>query len=247
MNYSEKRTLVGRIVYIGLTLMAVTVLVVSMFAFFGGSKRPNDPIDPVVSGSESSGTTGGTIPAPTDTQPSTDALPPVTDGESSSSPTDAPTVDWSNTKVMMPVFGVIYKDHDLSNAVFSVTMNDYRVHHGVDIECSEGAEVVSCAYGTVTAVGKDPFMGTTVVIDHGDGLVSYYQNLSEKLAEDIEEGTEVYAGQLIGTVGESAIIEISDEPHLHFEMRLADKEIDPRTMLDYDEDAAANEALKGDK
>ena len=41
MNYSQKRTLVGRIVYIGLTLMAVTILCVTMYTFFGGSRRAN--------------------------------------------------------------------------------------------------------------------------------------------------------------------------------------------------------------
>ena len=39
MNYSQKRTLVGRAVYIALTIMAVTVLAVTMYTFFGGSKR----------------------------------------------------------------------------------------------------------------------------------------------------------------------------------------------------------------
>ncbi len=240
MNYSQKRTLVGRVIYIALTLMAVTVLCVTMFTFFGGSKR-NDPPDNPVTGS------GESTPAPSRPDKETDAGTggPVTDRPAGNLPPESdiptnvpPAKDWSKLKVMMPVEGRVYKRHDLVNAVYSLTMNDYRIHQGIDLSCAEGAEVFSCAYGTVKAVGNDPFMGRCIVIDHGDGLVSYYKNLSEGVAEGISEGATVYAGQKIGTVGESAIIEISDDPHLHFELLLNDKPIDPLTMLDYKEPAS---------
>ena len=126
-------------------------------------------------------------------------------------------------------------------------MNDYRVHQGIDIECNAGDDVVSCAFGTVTSIEYDPFMGYTVVIDHGDGLVSYYKNLSDEVAENVLEGEDVYAGQKLGSVGESAIIEISDDPHLHFELVLNNSPIDPLDMLEYDEDAAASAEADKDK
>ena len=143
-----------------------------------------------------------------------------------------PAKDWTKLKVMAPTEGTVYKRHDLDNAVFSLTMNDYRVHNGIDIECAAGADVVSCAYGTVKTAGYDPFMGYTVIIDHGDGLISCYRNLSDSLAEGIKEGAAVYAGQKLGTVGESALIEISDDAHLHFELELNGKPIDPLTMTE---------------
>lgn len=243
MNYSQKRTLVGRIVYIALTLMAVTILCVTMYTFFSGSREaPNPAITtqapnktpPDVTDAPSTKPnnsdkkpTNGETDQPVVTPPQD---PPETDGDSR--PTDTPPAkDWSQLKVMMPVDGTVAKKHDLVNAVFSVTMNDYRVHRGIDLECEMGQEVLSCAYGTVKQIGQDPFMGYTVTIDHGDGLLSHYQNLSEILADGIEEGATVYAGQVIGTVGESAIVEIAEEPHLHFELELNGAPIDPLTML----------------
>ncbi len=248
MNYSQKRTLVGRIIYIALTLMAVTVLIVTMYTFFGGSKRSekNNPVTNAVTEGNSEKprdtTTGDKEPAGADTE---EPAGNVTDDIK---PTDVPPAkDWSKLKVMMPTEGVIYKRHDLTNAVFSLTMNDYRVHQGIDIECNAGSDVLSCAYGTVKTAGYDPFMGYTVIIDHGDGLVSYYKNLSDEFAEGITEGATVYAGQVIGTVSDSAIIEVSDEPHLHFELELDGKAIDPMTMLDYEENASVSASANEDK
>ncbi len=252
MNYSQKRTLVGRIVYIALTLMAVTVLIVTMYTFFGGSKK-NDPLPPVTDSPITTDVpedrpSDVTLPNNNDRPVGDDETDPPTDTTDEFKPTDVPPKkDWTKLKVMMPIEGVVYKKHDLTNAVYSVTMNDYRVHQGIDIECNAGDDVLSCAYGVVKTVGYDPFMGYTVVIDHGDGLVSYYKNLSDEAADNVAEGQEVYAGQKLGTVGDSAIIEISDEAHLHFELVLEDEPINPLDMLEYDEEAAASAAAGKDK
>lgn len=259
MNYSQKRTLVGRIVYIALTLMAVTILCVTLYTFFGGAREANTPTIPL-DGTDT--TTSNETKPPKETTPSKPNHTPVTDNDTpvggepdvpvgddtDSQPTVTPPAkDWTKLKVSMPVDGLIVKRHDMVNAVFSVTMNDYRVHQGIDIECDMGAEVLACAYGTIKTVGYDPFMGYTVVIDHGDGLLSYYQNLAEESADGISVGATVYAGQQIGLVGESAIIEIADEPHLHFELELDGKLIDPMTLLDYTESTAADSAAEQDK
>lgn len=228
MNYNQKRTLIGRAIYIGLTLMAVTVLCVTMYTFFGSSKQ---------SGSKNPQLTTENVTPPSSTTP-TPELPPVTDeptppDTSDSKPTVVPDEkDWSKVILKSPVDGVVMKEHSPVNAVFSQTMNDYRVHMGIDIECNLGDDVYACAYGTVIAVGIDPFMGGTVSIDHGDGLISHYKNLNPEMPEDIVVGAEIFEGDVIGSVGESAIIEIAEEPHLHFELVLNDKQIDPETMLE---------------
>ena len=248
MNYSQKRTLVGRAVYIALTIMAVTVLAVTMYTFFGGSKRNEKP--PVIT----DGTTekpATDVPKPRDTEKDPGGKETEPTGNVTDDPTQVdvpPAKDWTKLKVMAPVSGTVYKRHDLENAVFSLTMNDYRVHNGVDIECTAGADVVSCASGTVKTAGYDPFMGYTVIIDHGDGLLSCYRNLSDEFADGIKEGATVYAGQKIGTVGESALIEISDDAHLHFELELNGKPIDPLTMTEIkseEQPAAVTEAPEG--
>ena len=165
MNYSQKRTLIGRIVYIGLTLMAVTILCVTMYTFFGSSRQASKtpPITTAPAVTEPH-TTKPTVTQPTEKDP-----PTTTDSKPTVVP---PAKDWLSETISMPVDGTVVKGHDLLTAVYSLTMNDYRVHRGVDIACALGDDVVACAYGTVITVGTDPFMGTCVAIDHGDGLLT---------------------------------------------------------------------------
>ncbi len=130
-----------------------------------------------------------------------------------------------------PVEGEIVKGHSLENLVFSQTMQDYRVHRGVDIACKLGAEVVAFADGTVSAITDDYFYGMTVAITHSDGMVSYYMNLNPELEENISVGAEVKSGEAIGKVGTSARCELADNPHLHFELKVDGTDVDPKTEI----------------
>lgn len=139
----------------------------------------------------------------------------------------------------MPVDGsYLSKGHDLTKQVYSQTMNDYRVHSGVDLQVSLGADVMAAADGVIETIYKDPFEGTCIRIAHKDGYVSVYKNLSPNLPEWLKEGDSVMGGQTIASVGESAIIEISDEAHLHYELYLNGKAIDPLSVLPYHPDDA---------
>lgn len=135
---------------------------------------------------------------------------------------------------VQPTAGYVVKFHDLDTPVYSFTMEDWRCHRGVDISASVGSEVKACAAGVIAGVGNDPMMGETVMIDHGNGLVSIYRNLSPEHPSDIVEGARVEAGQCIGGVGESALVEISDASHLHFEMKLGGIDVDPLDYIRYD-------------
>ena len=134
----------------------------------------------------------------------------------------------------MPVSGFVSKEHDLELAVYSLTMNDYRVHAGIDIECEVGREVAAFADGTVSTFWRDPFMGDCMALEHSGGMKSYYMNLSPEAAEGISEGTAVKCGQVIGYVGESASLEAAESSHLHFELTLDGARVDPLNYLDYD-------------
>ena len=130
-----------------------------------------------------------------------------------------------------PVEGEIIKHHSPDKLVFSETMQDYRIHNGIDIAANVGSEVVSFADGIVTSVTNDYFNGTTIEITHEQGVVSYYMNLDTTLPDNIALGTEVIAGQVIGNVGNTARIESKDAPHLHFELRVDGMAINPETEL----------------
>ncbi len=127
--------------------------------------------------------------------------------------------------------GEILKECALDTLVFSATMNDYRVHTGIDIAAPLGEEVLCYSAGTVEAVKTDDFYGTVVSVRHDYGLVTVYANLAPELAEGIAVGTELKTGDVLGYVGKTALSESADAPHLHFEMLLDGKNIDPEQEL----------------
>ncbi len=155
-------------------------------------------------------------------------------------PTKPPVTSRGDTQVdgpaisfFAPVSGKISKGHSLETLSYSLTMNDYRTHSGVDIPAEKGSAVVACLDGKITGVYKDPLMGNVIELTHEGGYKSVYMNLADEMPEAIVEGGTVRAGQTIGAVGESAICELADEPHLHFELYREGQQIDPAEMIDF--------------
>ena len=130
----------------------------------------------------------------------------------------------------LPVSGKLSAVHDSELQVFSQTMNDYRVHLGVDILTNDSAPVYAAADGTVMQIWDDVRMGQCIAIKHSGDAVSIYKNLAKELPAGIIEGASVRAGQQIASVGSTAMVEIAEEPHLHFEMTVSGLAVDP---LDY--------------
>ena len=141
--------------------------------------------------------------------------------------TNSPNSDTLPT-FSLPVSGEISMDFSDSVPVFSQTMNDYRTHLGVDISASLGDEVLAVADGVVTNVWDDPFMGTCVSIEHSGNAVSIYKNLDPEVNDGIIIGASVKSGDIIGAVGESAMNEIAEEPHLHYELKVNGTHVDPK-------------------
>ena len=132
---------------------------------------------------------------------------------------------------VMPVNGSVSKGFTEDIAVYSLTMNDYRVHSGIDIDVPVGTNVCACAAGTVERVWDDPFSGTSILIDHGGNMKSLYANLSPELPRGVEAGMTVNAGDVIGGVGETMIIEMADSSHLHFAMQEGGVYVDPLSYI----------------
>lgn len=142
---------------------------------------------------------------------------------------------------ILPVSGKVTNKHDPTLQVFSPTMQDYRVHIGVDLATKENAPVYAAADGKISKIWVDTLMGYCIAIEHSGDCVTIYKNLGETLPEGIAEGVSVRSGQIIATVGESAMVEIADEPHLHFEMTVGDLAVDP---LEYFDESALESASK---
>lgn len=129
---------------------------------------------------------------------------------------------------IMPTIGDVAKKFSIDVLVFSNTMEDYRTHNGIDICAAMGEAVMAAADGIVSEVYEHPMMGNTVVIAHDGDALTVYQNLADEIPVSV--GDTVKSGEIIGAVGDSAIIEIAEEPHLHFEMTVGGEYQNP---LDY--------------
>lgn len=134
-----------------------------------------------------------------------------------------------STIFLWPVVGQIETPYSMDALLYNVTMSDWRVHDGIDIAADAGTVVLAAAAGTVEDVFADDLFGTTVVIDHGQGLKSYYANLQTQ--PNVAVGDTVSAGQTIGAVGKTALCETSEVYHLHMAMSLDDKSVDPTEYL----------------
>ncbi len=118
----------------------------------------------------------------------------------------------------------ITKDYSGTAMVYSNTMNDWRIHGGIDFADSRGQSVMAIQSGVVTDVAYDAMWGTTVTVDHGKGLVARYCGLNKDNVPEIGCHVEKYA--VIGTLDEIPI-ESKDGPHLHFEITVDGKTVDP--------------------
>lgn len=164
---------------------------------------------------------------PAETEPPVDENPPAEQNP----PTEEKPTGGKEAEFLCPLSGAVSRRHDTETLVYSSTMGDWRIHTGVDIATSLGAVVSCVADGTVKEVFDDAMMGKCVSVAHEGGVVSIYRNLDEDLSDGIKAGATVSAGDAIGTVGESALCELADEPHLHFEMTVDGKPVDPLSLL----------------
>jgi murein DD-endopeptidase MepM/ murein hydrolase activator NlpD len=129
----------------------------------------------------------------------------------------------------LPVLGKIIYDYSMDKPIYSKTLNDWRTHAGVDIGASIGTPVKASADGIVKEVKNDSRLGYTVVIDHAKSLTTVYASLGKEIL--VENNQKVKAGEIIGSVANSAPFEILKSPHLHFEILKDGKNEDPKEYL----------------
>lgn len=128
-----------------------------------------------------------------------------------------------------PVEGEKIKDYSKDNLVYSSTLDEWTTHLGIDFAAEKTDIVKAAADGKVKSIKNDPRYGLTVVIEHENGFESIYSSLLT--AEFINVGEEVKQGQTIATVGNTARFEISDETHIHFEIKKDGINVDPNIYI----------------
>jgi len=98
-------------------------------------------------------------------------------------------------------------------------------HTGIDIGASMGTEVVAAAGGIVTDAGNDDANGNYAIIEHTGGYATVYAHLDSVF---VKSGDSIKTGEKVGEIGSTGI---STGPHLHFEIKLNGKSINPTDYI----------------
>lgn len=98
-------------------------------------------------------------------------------------------------------------------------------HSGTDFQAASGTPIKAPNHGRVRLAQDLYFAGNSVIIDHGQGLYTYFAHLSEFA---VEEGQEVKKGELVGKVGATGRV---TGPHLHWTSRLSEARVDPLSLM----------------
>ena len=98
-------------------------------------------------------------------------------------------------------------------------------HTGLDIACTTGTDIKVVSNGTVTFSGKKGSYGNLIIVDHGNGVETWYGHCSKLYAK---VGDKVNAGDVISAVGSTGN---STGPHLHFEIRINGNCVNPQTYV----------------
>ena len=128
-----------------------------------------------------------------------------------------------------PVDGELERLHDVDHLHYDVTLRDWRTHEGIDILAPLGETVRAAMAGVVRSVEDDGLYGTVVSVDHGDGSIAMYANLTAIPAVSV--GDWVGVGDVIGAIGTTALCEVGQPTHLHFAVYQDGACVDPLNYL----------------
>ena len=132
-------------------------------------------------------------------------------------------------KVVRPLSGSTVAEYSMEALSYNQTTRDWRVHDGIDIAAQAGTKVCAAAAGEVFSVYDDESMGMTVVIRHEGGYTTRYASLDTDIS--VKAGDQVKAGQELGKVGNTALLECAIGDHLHFAVSCGAVTVDPADFL----------------
>ena len=128
----------------------------------------------------------------------------------------------------MPVIGVITSNFGWRKNV---------AHNGIDIDLRRGCKVVAAFDGVVRFARWQGGYGNVVVVRHANGLETLYAHLSKI---KVKVGQAVNSGDVVGLGGATGN---ATGPHLHFEVRLKSKPINPRYLIEFESEKLVSEKL----
>lgn len=169
-----------------------------------------------------------TLSTPVEVEDPAEQETPAKPDDTQETPT-VTTPEQTQPQSVLPVSGDVLQDYAMDHLTYHETTQDWRAHNGVDLSAQLGQEVKAARAGTVNAVYDDEYYGTTVVISHEGDYASYCSNLSADVS--VQVGDVVAAGDVIGTVGETALIEAAAPAHIHFAVTYQGEPVNPATFF----------------
>lgn len=151
----------------------------------------------------------------------------IEDYENANKDDEDQTKSFDLKSMKAPLAGEIIRDFTMDDLVYYEAIGEWRVHKGVDIKPKDTLLIESAFAGTVESVNTSELTGTEIVIDHGNNIKTLYSNL---VSTSVKVGDKVEQGRAIGNVGKTVSIEASDGAHLHFELFVDGKNVNP---MDY--------------
>lgn len=140
---------------------------------------------------------------------------------------DNTTMDWYNlhlNQTVTPVLSHITSDFGWRDNPME---RGEKFHYGLDLAAPEGTDVLAFAAGTVDYIGENDSYGQYLQLDHGGGIKSFYAHCS-KLC--VRQGQTVAAGEKVAESGSTGNV---TGPHLHFELKKNNVQLNPAYYIDY--------------
>ncbi len=226
--------------------LAVSVVAVGSAAYFSLSRLNAAPQSSTPSETLDN-TTEWSIPEVDDVEKSETGVPKdtpqvivkesePTSEETAASTNEQETAQTGNTTELtepaplsMPVNGEISNPYSNGELVKSKTLNEWRTHDGIDILAEEGTPVKSPGAGTVADIREDSKWGNTVELEFPGEVTVLLCGMADDIK--VKKGQELKAGDVIGSVGNSSIVESAEEMHLHVGVRVNGEWADPTEIF----------------
>ena len=170
------------------------------------------------------------IPEPTDEIP---VQQPTEDTTPVEQPTEDTTPVVKVISFIMPVEQATAVEDFTETLAYNSTLKRYQAHRAIDFFAEDGTPVYAVYDGVISDIQTTLLTGTTVTVDHGNGLFTVYNSLTD--GDKVFVGQKVKQGAEIGTVSVSNRQEAAEGAHLHFQVIENGEAINPAKYLALEE------------
>ncbi|MCR8745778.1 peptidoglycan DD-metalloendopeptidase family protein [Romboutsia lituseburensis] len=123
----------------------------------------------------------------------------------------------------------VVREYSDKEPTYSKTLNLWEVHKGLDVSTLKGQEIKSLLAGKIIDVFKDDEQGMSVKVKSDNDITVVYSNLSEKI--NVKKDQQVEVGQVLGTVGNTSMVEGKDGQHVHVEAYKGNSSMNPMSLI----------------